>query len=43
MSEMKIKREEPMKMLIDKIPLPKRSKGKLELKYCSTNEQVADI
>ncbi|RDX87963.1 Copia protein, partial [Mucuna pruriens] len=67
MTEMKIRREEPMKMLIDNksaISLAKHpiahgiskhietrfhflrdqvSKGKLELKYCSTNEQVEDI
>ncbi|RDX58041.1 Copia protein, partial [Mucuna pruriens] len=67
MTEMKIRREEPMKILIDNksaISLAKHfiahgrskhigtkfhflrdqvSKGKLELKHCSTNKQVADI
>ncbi|RDX62078.1 Copia protein, partial [Mucuna pruriens] len=67
MIEMKIRREEPIKMTIDNksaINFAKHhvahgrskyiktrfhfirdqvSKGKLELKYCNTNEQVADI
>ncbi|RDY14473.1 hypothetical protein CR513_00462, partial [Mucuna pruriens] len=53
MIEMKIRREKPMKMLIDNksaINLAKHpdthgitSKGKLELNYCSTNVQVANI
>jgi len=67
MTEMKIGRKEPMKMVVDNksaISLAKRliahgrskhietrfhflrdevGKGKLELKYCSTNEKVADI
>ncbi|RDY14482.1 Copia protein, partial [Mucuna pruriens] len=51
--EMKIRGEEPMKILIDiklAISLAKHhvangriSNGKLELKYCSTNEQVTNI